>query len=77
MTDEKFEGLVTQIYDFGVTWMNAQLIDEARRARSREAAYREALSEMWAAHQRVDPHPFESCSNCLRARRVLDEKGEG
>lgn len=27
----------------------------------------EALIEMMSAHQRGDPHPIESCSNCERA----------
>jgi hypothetical protein len=80
MTDERFEGLVTQIYGLGVTWMDAQLIDEARRARRQEAAYREALETIvrqgctcsaFMMRGHVERCPVAS------AHRVLDEKGEG
>lgn len=31
----------------------------------------DALGEMRAAHQRADPHPPESCTNCLQAAAAL------
>lgn len=36
----------------------------------------EALEEMAAAHQRVDPHHEDTCSNCIRARAAI-AKAEG
>jgi hypothetical protein len=35
----------------------------------------DTLQEMMAAHQRMDPHPPEGCSNCTLARAALEKAG--
>lgn len=42
---------------------------QASKALVREMAW--ALEEMRAAHQRMDPHPEDGCSNCVLARAAL------
>lgn len=51
------------------------LRSENERLKTAHDALVGAVSELLAAHQRADPHPESSCSNCALARRTLEKAG--